>query len=150
MEKTNKIRGSKVNHPYGEHSIAQVKSYVQNLLDTNDHAVARALVVIFERQTATEKEYDNTHDKNGVGFSGVHAEICSSYAKQVMSRGFLTPKQMVVARRIMKKYWKQLAEITMQNGKMPKVLPPAMKVVKTENALADSSPNQRKFNLATY
>lgn len=153
MEKSHKNKGSKVNHPYGEHTIAEVKSYIQNLLETNDYAVTRALAVIFDRQTADEQVTNTTSDANSVGFSGVHAEICSSFAKQYKSRGFLSSKQMVIARRIMKKYWKQLAEIAVQNGKLPKVLPPAMKVskvTKTENALADTSANQRKFNLATY
>lgn len=125
MVKDNKIKGYKTvekTHPYGTLTIAQVKGWIQKLLDTNDLAVCRALVVIFERQTADEQASDHTRDANSVGFSGVHAEICSSFAKQYMSRGFLSPKQMVIARKIMKKYWKQLAEISKENGKLPKSL----------------------------
>lgn len=106
-------------HPYGNLTIAQVKNWIQTLLDKNDLAVCRALVVIFERQTDSEKACDSTEDKNDIGFSGVDAEICSSFAKQFMSRGYLSPKQMVIARKKMKKYWKQLAEIAKFNGKMP-------------------------------
>ncbi len=106
-------------HPYGNLTIAQVKGWIQNLLDTNDLAVCRALVVIFERQTSFEQSAETTSEKNDIGFSGVDAEICSSFAKQFMSRGFLSPKQMVIARKKMKKYWKQLAEISKQNGKLP-------------------------------
>ena len=109
-------------HPYGNLTINQVKGWIQNLLDTNDLAVCRALVVIFERQTATEKMAGYTQDLNGVGFSGVHSEICTSFAKQFMSRGSLSPKQLEVARKIMKKYWKQLAEVAKLNGKLPSSL----------------------------
>jgi len=109
-------------HPFGNLTIAQVKHWIQDLLDRNDLAVCRALLVIFERQTADEQSYDMTRERNLVGFSGVDAEICSSFAKQYKSRGFLSPKQMVIARKKMKKYWKQLAEISKENGKLPKSL----------------------------
>jgi len=110
------------NHPYGNLTIAQVQAWIQKLLDTNDLAVCRALVVIFERQTADEKASDATHDLNSIGFSGVDAEICSSFAKQYISRGSLSEKQMVIARKKMKKYWKQLAEIAREKGNLPKSL----------------------------
>lgn len=125
MEKNTKNKGYKTmekTHPYGNLTIAQVKGWIQNLLDSNDLAVCRALIVIFERQTTDEQAYDYTRDANSVGFSGVDAEICSSFAKQYQSRGFLSPKQMVVARKKMKKYWKQLAEIAKSNGKLPESL----------------------------
>jgi hypothetical protein len=138
-------------HPYGDLTIAEVKEWIQNLLDTNDLAVGRALLVIFERQTDNEKSADRTEDKNDIGFSGVDAEICSSFAKQYKSRGFLSPKQMVIARKKMKKYWKQLAEIAREKGNLPKSLPKkSIKKVIMTSPLADKSPNQRMFNLATY
>ena len=108
-----------MNHPYGNLTIKQVKEWMQNLLLTNDKAVCRALVVIFERQTADEQVIGATRFNNNVGFTGVDAEICTSFAKQVLSRGFLTPKQMVIARKKMLRYWRQLADISMKNGKLP-------------------------------
>jgi hypothetical protein len=100
-------------------TIEQVKLWIQALLNRNDLAVCRALVVIYERQTDSEKFSETTHDKNDIGFSGVDAEICTSFAKQYQSRGFLSPKQMVIARKKMNKYWKQLAEIAKSNNKLP-------------------------------
>ena len=117
---TNKVRQTmEKTHPYGTLTIAQVKTWIQSLLDRNDLAVCRALVAIFERQTAGEQESEMTRDRNDIGFSGVDAEICTSFAKQYQLRGFLSEKQMVIARKKMKKYWKQLAEIAKTNGKMP-------------------------------
>ena len=119
MRKDTKNKVTKMNHPYGDLTIAQVKNWIQNLLDTNDLAVGRALLVMFDRQTSNEQLAERTADKNDIGFSGVDAEICSSFAKQYKSRGFLSPKQMVIARKKMKKYWKQLAEIARGKGNLP-------------------------------
>ena len=108
-----------MSHPYGNLTIAEVKTWMQNLLTTSDKAVERALVVIFERQTADEQMIGVTRVNNAVGFSGVDAELCTSFAKQVIKRGSLSPKQMVYARKKMLKYWKQLADIAYANGKIP-------------------------------
>ena len=95
------------------------KETIQNLLDTNDTAVYRALVQIFNRQTADEKQIESTEENNSVGFTGVDANILTSFAKQYLNRNFLSPKQMVIARKKMKKYWKQLQQIALDNGKNP-------------------------------
>ena len=110
------------NHLYGNLTLAQVKKWVQDLLDRNDLAVCRALMVIFDRQTQYEKDAEHTSEYNHIGFSGVDGEILTSFAKQYASRKFLSPKQMVIARKKMKKYWKQLADISKSNGKLPKSL----------------------------
>lgn len=130
------MNGAK-NHPYGNHTIAEIQRWVQALLDSNDLAVCRALLAIFERQTKSEQSADATTDANSVGFSGVDAEICSSFAKQYRTKGYLSAKQMVIARKKMKKYWKQLADIAMTNGKIPDVLPTAA----TPSVLAQTSLN---------
>ncbi|NIV12333.1 MAG: hypothetical protein GWN62_13975, partial [Aliifodinibius sp.] len=53
---------------------------------------------------------DNTRHDNGIGFSGCHAEICSSFAKQVIRGRNLTEKQMKVVFKIIPKYHKQVAQ----------------------------------------
>jgi len=49
------------------------KSDIVELLMTNDRAVGRALVVLYGRQTSTEKEAQCTILNNGVGFTGADA-----------------------------------------------------------------------------
>lgn len=93
------------------------KEAITKLLETNDKAVARALVVLYERQTAEEQSSDGTFNTNGRGFSQAHAFIGCRMAKFFLERGYLTPKQIAYWRKRTPKgslklalYWKQLAE----------------------------------------
>jgi hypothetical protein len=102
-----------------------VKESIQALLQTNDRAVVRGVLRIYERQTAAEQSSEATHDANGVGFNSTDAEILTSFAKGILKYGSLTPKQMVIARKKMPKYWAQLAEIAAQNGREIRPIEPA-------------------------
>jgi hypothetical protein len=92
-------------------SKADAKRRIQTLIDTNDSAVYRGILAIFSFQTATEQAFDGTVEDNGVGFSGVDAELLSSFAKQIQKKGSLSEKQMVYARKKIRKYWNQLRVI---------------------------------------
>ena len=82
----------------------------------------RAMLAIYEKQTATEQETATTKESNGIGFNGLDAEILSSFSKQVQRwegtpeplRRFPVPlseKQLNLARKKMAKYAGQLARI---------------------------------------
>ena len=86
------------------------KEKIQSLLDRNDEAVYRAMLRIYERQTPTEQAYQATTDWNSIGFTGVDGEIMSSFTEAYKKYGRLTTKQMAIARKKMKKYWKQLLD----------------------------------------
>lgn len=92
-------------------SKAEAKREIQALIDRNDKAVLRGITAIYAYQTADEQSMGITSHENGVGFSGVDAEIMSSFALQIASRGFLSPKQITIGRKIIRKYWRQLSEI---------------------------------------
>ena len=81
-----------------------------------DGFVGRAVYALFERQTNEEQNADMTVHQNGVGFSGCDAEILSSFAKFWKKTGFLTPKQLVLARKKLGKYRRQLAEIALEKA----------------------------------
>lgn len=85
------------------------KAEIQGLLERNPRAVARALVVIYEFQTADEQATSTTSHANGVGFSGRDAEFGSSLAQKVLKGWALSEKQLNAGRRMVKKYWRQLA-----------------------------------------
>jgi hypothetical protein len=87
------------------------KETIQELLDTNGNAVYRAMVQIYDKQTAEEQQCQDTHLYNSVGFTGVDAEIMSSFTEYYNKWGKLSPKQMIIARKKMKKYWKQLLDV---------------------------------------
>lgn len=81
---------------------------IQRLLENSEKAVIRGLLVVFNNQTIEEQRIEGTVEHNKKGFSGPDAEILTSFAKQYLEKGYLTPKQFAIARERMKKYWKQL------------------------------------------
>ena len=93
----------------------QLGGYIKRKLVEDDRWARRGLLVIYERQTADEKTGGVTVHHNTVGFSGVDAEILTSFAKQLKTRKFLTDKQMVILKRKIIKYWRQLLEASDRN-----------------------------------
>lgn len=81
---------------------------VTHLLRTNDRAVERALVVLFQRQTADEQAAHDTRHTNGVGFNATDAKFGSNLAQKVLKGWKLTPAQISSARRMIIKYGGQL------------------------------------------
>lgn len=86
--------------------------FIKEMLRTSSAWQLRALTVIYDRQTPMEKATESTEEDNNIGFSGAHAEICSSFAMQYQSRGSLSPKQMSILAKIMPRYWKQILSVT--------------------------------------
>ncbi|HET8688470.1 MAG TPA: hypothetical protein VFM18_17805 [Methanosarcina sp.] len=93
------------------------KPQIVKLLETNDRAVAHALVVLFNNQTRDEQNAEDTKYHNGVGFRPCHARMGTSMAEFFLKRGYLTARQVAYWRRTMKDgnmkiaiYWKQLAK----------------------------------------
>lgn len=86
-----------------------ITAYVRQQLSTNQLWAVKAMVRIFqENQTQQEQATEATVEDNGIGFSGTDGEILSSFAKQQLSRGSLSPKQMVIVFKKMPKYHKQV------------------------------------------
>jgi len=84
---------------------------IKNLLLNNNLFVCKATVKIFEKQTEDEQAADGTSYSNGIGFNGVDAFIMSRFAKFYMDKGYLTTKQLAIAKRKIQKYAKQLTTI---------------------------------------
>lgn len=75
------------------------RAQIIELLNTNDKAIARALVVLNQRQTASEQQSEATINANGRGFTPADARMGTSMATFFASRGYLTGKQLA--------YWKK-------------------------------------------
>lgn len=69
------------------------KDAIIKLLETDDRAVARALVVLTARQTDDEKAQENTRYLNGRGYRPCHARMGTSMSTFFERRGYLSPKQ---------------------------------------------------------
>lgn len=87
------------------------KDAVQQLLERNAAALARAVLTIYERQTAGEKNAKTTSESNGRGFSGHDAAFLSSIAERLPRYdNRLTAAQRARVLPKMKRYWRQLLE----------------------------------------
>lgn len=85
--------------------------YIRWLLTMNDKAVERAIVAIYQRQTADEQSAGDTKHSNGIGFNGADARLGSYYARWILSGRNLTGNHLVKARNMSHKYVRQLVEI---------------------------------------
>lgn len=83
---------------------------IRNLLTTNDRAVERAMVVLYDRQTTDEKQVSDTRHSNQRGFSAAHASKGSYYARWVLGGRHLTGRHLENARKIALRYTAQLLE----------------------------------------
>jgi len=101
------------------------KDELLTLLKTNDKAVARALVVLNNRQTADEQATQGTRYLNGMGFRPCHARMGTSMATFFQRNGYLSPKQVAYWRATDKSgsmriglYWRQILEEVEAKEKM--------------------------------
>lgn len=100
------------------------KETILHLLRTDKRAVARALVILHERQTHDEQAQEGTRYLNGRGFRPCHARMGSSMAKQFIRNGTLSDKQINYWRMTDKTgamrigiYWGQLLEEAQRKAK---------------------------------
>lgn len=93
-------------------TLSLTKDFLKKKLSTDKVWAQKALLKIFEAQTEDEVYFETTKEYNKVGFTGVDAEILTSFAKQLKNRGFLSPKQMTILFKKMPKYWHQIANIS--------------------------------------
>lgn len=93
------------------------KESIVALLETNDLALARAILALNERQTADERASEHTRVVNGRGFNKHDAPFLTSIAKALPRwNSHMTPRQIARARPMVKKYWRQLLEIAQENA----------------------------------
>lgn len=87
------------------------KEEIKNLLMTNDVAVIKGLIRIFQLQTSDEQNAEFTKYNNGVGFSGFDGEFMTSVAKWFLDHGFVSEGQFKFVKKKMMRYAGQLAKI---------------------------------------
>jgi hypothetical protein len=73
---------------------------IETMIQNQDAAVERAMVAIWERQTADEQETQGTRHHNGRGFAAWSARSGTYYANWVRSGRRLTGKHLAKARKI--------------------------------------------------
>lgn len=88
------------------------KAKIEELLKTNDKAVERAIIAIYDRQTQDEKQASDTKHTNHRGFRANHASKGSYYARWVLGGRRLTGDHLANARKIALHYTSQLLDVT--------------------------------------
>jgi SNF2 family DNA or RNA helicase len=83
-------------------------------MDKDDEFLVGALLHIYSFQTLDEQATESTRHLNDVGFNALDAGIMSSFAEFYNRTGFLSPKQLNLARRKMKKYTRQMIPYTIK------------------------------------
>lgn len=90
----------------------QQKEYLRLKLSTDPSWAKAALLRIYGNQTEAEQISEDTKELNGIGFTGPDAQILSSFANQLLTKRFLSDKQMSILMTKIKKYWKQILDIS--------------------------------------
>lgn len=88
------------------------EEYLKNLLRTNDYALKKSIVKIYNRQTEEEKLYGRSNEDNKIGFNRYDSEDMSKFARILLDKRDLTDEQLQLARHTMPKYWKQLMQLS--------------------------------------
>lgn len=110
----------------------QWEAYLKKLIKTNEKALLKSILLIYDNQTNDEKEIGKSVEDNKVGFSKWDAEEMSDIAKKLKQNKELSLNEIVHARLVMPKYWKQLMIISKRNMELEKELS-AIKQVVEEN-----------------
>lgn len=84
---------------------------IKELLLTNNRAVAKAILTLYNLQEEDEKLGGVTLHHNNVGFGAVDARYLGNVAKKIMNDNPLTEKEFYIAKLKIIKYSGQLADI---------------------------------------
>jgi len=86
------------------------RSDIRLSLLSNDRAVDRAMVILYQRQTVDERSTSSTKHTNGVGFNAADASLGTYYARWVMKGRRLSGQHLIKAREMALRYTGQLLE----------------------------------------
>ena len=90
----------------------QWEAYLKDLLKTNDKALLRAIILIYDNQTSEEKDKGESIEDNCIGFSKIDAKEMGDIARKIKANKALTKGELAKSRNKMQKYWKQLMIIS--------------------------------------
>lgn len=99
----------------------QWEEYLKDLLKSNNKALVKALILIYQNQTIDEQECKESIEENGIGFNKIDAESLTAYAQKVLKGEKLHQRQLVYLKRTLPKYWRQLMVISKKNMQKQKL-----------------------------
>ena len=95
----------------------QWEKYLRNLVRTNEKALIKSIMIIYNNQTFEEKEAGTSIYENKIGFNRFDSKEMMRIARKLKQRVPLTESEIAHARIVMPKYWKQLMIISKQKQK---------------------------------
>lgn len=98
----------------------QWESYLKDLVRTNDQALLRAIVLIYDNQTDEAKLKGESIEDNCIGFSKIDAAEMGAIARKIKAKKQLSKGELVKSRNKMQKYWKQLMIISKKQAEAKK------------------------------
>lgn len=99
----------------------QWEAYLKDLLKTNDQALLKSIVLVYNNQTDEEKNKGESIEDNCIGFSKIDAKEMSDIAKKIKAGKALTKGELAKSRNKMQKYWKQLMIISKKQAEAKKL-----------------------------
>lgn len=103
-----KTRNKNAEPSFTINGVVWTPSIIKQKTASNDAAAKAALLRIYSYQTKEEQATGHTHEYNNKGFNSNDAEILSSFALQLETKGWLSPKQMTIVKKKISKYSNQL------------------------------------------
>lgn len=91
------------------------KEQVEHAIMTNAEQAEKAVLALYKRQTSEEQWNYVSFKRNKIGFNAADASIGSNLARWLLAGKHFTDAQLNVARKMLKKYVKQLTRIA--NGR---------------------------------
>ena len=101
-------------------SKSAIESAIREMITTNPQRAIKAMLRIYEYQTADEQESGDVGEFNGVGFAGTDSVILTSFCKQYQKYGRLSEKQMEIVLKKIGKYAGQRTRHAIENGRYGK------------------------------
>ena len=95
----------------------QWEKYLRNLVRTNEKALLKSIMLIYNNQTFEEKEAGTSIYENKIGFNRFDSKEMMRIARKIKQGTHLTEYEIAHARIVMPKYWKQLMIISKQKQK---------------------------------
>ena len=90
------------------------RDFLKRKLATDYRWALRALEVVYNNQTSSEKDTSTTHVENGIGFTGHDAPILTSFYLFQKKWKFLSKKQTSLLHKKIPKYWEQVLKVSDQ------------------------------------
>lgn len=96
----------------------QWKNYLKDLVKTNDRALKKAIILVYNNQTLEEKNWGTSIDRNNTGFDKIDAYEMGRIARKIEDGKSLTKGELAKSRNKMRKYWKQLMIISKKKAEL--------------------------------